>query len=77
MSFCHLQTKLEEREEALRIAIIEVGTLQALLETERLGFTFDSMMERQPVLLWHSHDRLRDIARDLGFDVAGLLRTHA
>ena len=29
------------------------------------------------VRILHSHDRLREIARDLGFDAAGLLRTHA
>ena len=33
--FRRLQTKLAERKKALRVATIEVGTLQALLETER------------------------------------------
>ena len=32
--FRRLQTKLAEREEALRVATAEVGTLRALLETE-------------------------------------------
>ena len=27
LAFCHLQTELVEREEALRVATIEVGTL--------------------------------------------------
>nr|XP_023913041.1 guanine nucleotide exchange factor SPIKE 1-like [Quercus suber] len=72
-----LQTELVKREEALRVATIEVDTLQALLKTERQSFTFDPTMERVLVRLWHSHDRLREIARDLGFDAAGLLRTHA
>ena len=35
LTFCSLQTKLIEREEALKVATTEVGTLQALLETER------------------------------------------
>ena len=54
-----------------------MGTLQALLETERQGSTSDSTMERELVHLRHSHDRLREIASDLGFDAAGLLHTHA
>ena len=61
----------------MRVAITEVGTLRAFLETERQGFTSDSTMERELVRRRHSHDRLREIARDLGFDVAGLLLTHA
>ena len=77
MAFHRLQTKLVERKEALRVATIEVGTLQALLETERQGSTFDSVMERELVRLQHSHDRLRGLTKDLGFDIAGLLRTHA
>ena len=34
-------------------------------------------MERELVRLWHSYSRLREIVRDLSFDVAGLLRTHS
>ena len=34
-------------------------------------------MERELVRLRHSYSRLREIARDLGFDVAGLLHTHS
>ena len=64
-------------EEALRVVTSKVGTLWALLETERQGSTSDSMMERKLVCLRHSHDKLKEIARDLGFDAAGLLRTHA
>ena len=77
LAFRHLQTELAEREEALRVATAEVGTLQALLETERQGSNFDSTMERELVRLQHSHDRLREIARNLGFDAAGLLCTYA
>ena len=62
LAFCRLQTELPEREEALRVAIAEVGTLRALLETNRHGSTSDSTMERKLVYLWHSHDRLREIA---------------
>ena len=54
-----------------------MGILQVLLEIERQGSTSDSMMERELVHLRHSHDRLRGVARDLGFDVVVLLRTHA
>ena len=35
LDFYHLQTELVKREKALRVAIVEVGTLQALLETKR------------------------------------------
>ena len=77
LAFCHLQTELVEKGEGLRVATTEVGTLQALLETERLGSTSDPTMERELVYLFHSHDRLREISRDLGFDAVGLLRTHA
>ena len=77
MAFRHLQTELAEREEALRVATVEVGTLQASLETESRGSTSNSMMERELFHLRHSNDRFRGVARDLGFDAAGLLCTHA
>ena len=77
MAFHHLQTELAEREEALKVATAEVGTLRALLETERQGFTSDSMMERELVCLQHSHDRFKEIAKDLSFNAAEILRTHA
>ena len=70
LAFRRLQTKLAEKEVTLRVATAEVGTLQALLKTKRQGFTSNSMMERELVHLWHSHDRLRRVARDLGFDAA-------
>ena len=34
-------------------------------------------MERELVRLQHSYGRLREIARDLGFDVVELLCTHS
>jgi len=34
-------------------------------------------MEWELVRLQHLHDRLREVARDLGFDTAGLLCIHA
>ena len=34
-------------------------------------------MERELVHLQHSYSRLNEIARDLGFDAVGLLRTHS
>ena len=54
-----------------------MGTLQALLEIERQGFISDSMMERELVHLQHSHEKFQEIARDLGFNVARILCTHA
>ena len=57
----------------MRVATAKVGTLQALLETESHGSTSDSMVERELVRLRHSHDRLQEVARDLGFNAAGLL----
>ena len=76
-AFRRLQTELAEREKALRVAIAEVSTLQALLETERQSSTYNPTTERELVRLRHSHDKLREVARDLGFDAVGLLRTHA
>ena len=61
----------------MRVATTEVCTLQALLEIERQSSTSDPTMERELVRLRHSHDRLRVVARDLGFDAAKLLRIHA
>ena len=76
-AFGRLQTKLAGREKALRVAIAKVGTLQALLETKRQSSTFNPTIERKLVRLRISHAKLKEVARDLGFDVAELLRTHA
>jgi len=51
LAFRRLKAELAEKEEALRVATTEVSTLQALLETERQGYTSDSMMERELVHL--------------------------
>ena len=77
MAFCRLQTELAKEEEALRVGTVKVVTLWALLEFERYGFTSSSMMKRELVCLRYSHDKLREIARDLGFDAIGLLCTYA
>jgi len=61
-AFRCLQTELAEREEALRVAIAEVGTLHALLEIERQSSTSDPMMEKELVCVRHSHDRLKEVA---------------
>ena len=42
-----------------------------------MGSTSNSTMERDLVRLQHSHDKVREITRDLGFDAARLLRTNA
>ena len=68
---------MAKRKEALRVATAEVGTLQALLETERQSFTSDPTMEEELFYLRHSHDRLREVARDLSFNAARLLHIHA
>ena len=77
MAFLHLQVEVDEKEEALRVATTEVGTLQALLDTKRKGCTSSPSMERELVRLRNLYGRLREIARDLGFDAAGLLCTHS
>ena len=51
LAFRCLQTKLAEREEALRVATTEVGTLRALLETGRQGSTSNSTIEKELVHL--------------------------
>lgn len=51
LAFSRLQTMLAEREEALRVDIAEVGTLQALLKTKRQGSTSNPTMERELVRL--------------------------
>ena len=75
--FCCLQVEVAEKEEAMKAAIAEVGTLQALLNTKRQDYTSSPSMERELVQLRHSYDRLREIARDLGFDAVRLLRTYS
>ena len=55
MDFRHLQAKVAENEEALRFATTKVGTLQALLDIERQGYTLGPSMERELVRLRHSY----------------------
>ena len=62
---------------ALRVATIEVSALQALLEIERRSSTSNPTMKRELVRLRDLHDRLREVARDLGYDAIELLCTHA
>ena len=61
----------------MKVATAEVSTLQALLATERQSSTSNPMIERELVLLRHLHDRLREIAKDLGFNAARFLRINA
>ena len=77
MAFRRLQAEVTDKEKALRVAVVEVGTLQALLVIKRQGYTSSPSMKRELVRLQHSYGRLREIARDLGFDVPGLLCTHS
>jgi len=77
LAFLHLQVEVDEKEEALRVATAKVGTLQALLDTKRKGCTSSLSMERELVRLRNLYGQLREIARDLGFDAAGLLCTHS
>ena len=46
LAFHHLQAKVVETMKALRVAIVDVGTLQALLDTERQGRTLSPSMVR-------------------------------
>ena len=39
LAFRRLQAEVAEKKEALRVANAEVGTLQALLDTKRQGYT--------------------------------------
>ena len=51
--------------------------MQALLDTERQGYISSPSMKRELVWLRNSYGRLREIARDLGFNAARLLCTHS
>ena len=72
MAFHRLQVEVAKKEETLRVASVEVGTLQALLDTERKSSTLSSALERELVWLRHAYIRLSEVARDLGFDATGL-----
>ena len=64
LAFCRLQIELAEREEALRVVTVEVGTPQVLLETEKHGSTYNSTTERKLACLQHLYDKLpRDYQR--------------
>ena len=76
LTFYRFQVEVVEKEEALTVATIEVGTLQALPDTERKGYTSSPSMERELVCLRHLYNRLREVTGDLGFDAIGLLRIH-
>ena len=77
MAFHCLQAEVAKNEEALRVATVEISTLQVLLNIERHSCTSSPSVERELVHLQHSYSRLNEIARDLGFDAAGLLHTHS
>ena len=49
MVFRHLLAEVVKKEEALRVVITEVGTLQALLDIERQGYTSSPSMEKELV----------------------------
>ena len=72
MAFCCLQAKVAEKEEALRVSTIEVGTLQASLGIERQSSTLSPTLNRELVRLRHAYNRLSEVARDLGFNATGL-----
>lgn len=59
----------------MRVAIVEISTFQVLFDIEKQSCNSSPSLERELVLLQHSYSRLSEIARDLGFDVAGLLCT--
>ena len=70
MAFRCLQAKVAEKEEALRVSTIEVGTLQASLGIERQSSTLSPTLERELIRLRHAYNILSEVARDLGFDAA-------
>ena len=49
LAFRHLQAEVAEKEAALRVAIAKVGTLQALLDTERQCSTLSPTLVRELV----------------------------
>lgn len=65
LAFLHLQNKLAEKEEVLRVTTAEVGTLQAMLDIEMQSCTLSSGFERVLVHFCHSYTRLNEIDRDL------------
>lgn len=77
LAFHCLHVELAEKEEAFRVATVEIGTLQALLDTKRQSFTLGPSLERELVWLHHAYTRLSEITRYLGFDAARLLHTHS
>ena len=77
LAFRHLQVEIAKKKEALRAIIAEISTLQILLDTERQGYTSSPSLEKELVHLRHTYSRLSKIARDLGFDAAGLLHTYS
>lgn len=60
----------------MRVATTEISTLRVMLDIERQRCTSSPSLKRELVRLQHSYSRLSEIARDLGFDATGLLRTH-
>ena len=56
----------------MRVATIEVGTLQSLLGIERQGPTFDFTIPSSTFTR-----ETQGVTRDLGFDAVRLLHTHA
>ena len=77
LTFCRLQAKVAEKGEAMRVATVEISILQVLLDTERQSCTSNANLEKELVFLQHSYSKLSDIARDLGFNAAGLLCTQS
>ena len=61
----------------MRVATVEISILQVLLDTKRQSCTSNANLEKELVCLQHLYSNLSDIARDLGFDAAGLLRTQS
>lgn len=51
LAFCRLLAEVAKKEKALRVAIAKVGTLQALVDTVRQGYTSSPSMERELVQL--------------------------
>ena len=55
LAFYRLQAKVDEKEEASRIATAEISTLQVLLDIERKGCTPSPSMEKEMVHLQNSY----------------------
>lgn len=64
-AFRHLLARVAEKEESLRVAIVEISTLQVILDIERQGCTLSPNPKWELVRLQNWYGKLSEIAKDL------------